>query len=342
MSIEVPYTKLGKSGLKISRIIVGCMSYGTKSWDDWVIEDEEVIFGILNKCYAAGIRTFDTADVYSNGKSEELLGKWIKQFNIPRDRIVILSKCYCPVDAITPGFNFKTMDSFPKMDYINSQGLSRKHIFDAVEATVQRLGTYMDVLQVHRLDQDTPSEEIMKALHDVIGLGHTRYIGASTMKATEFAELQFVAEKNGWTKFISMQNYYNLLYREEEREMIPFCNRSEVGLIPWSPNARGILTRPASAQSDRAQSDGYMAVLGLKNLTEADLEILKRVEEVAKAKNTSMATIAIAWVLSKGASPIVGFSSEARVDDTLQAFAVALDDTELEYLEAAYEPRRPI
>ncbi|ODQ77928.1 hypothetical protein BABINDRAFT_163293 [Babjeviella inositovora NRRL Y-12698] len=342
MSVEVPYTKLGKSGLKISRVIVGCMSYGTKAWANWVIEDEEVIFGIFSKCYAAGIRTFDTADVYSNGKSEELLGKWIKQYNIPRDRIVILSKCYFPVDTNIPGFNLNTRGNFPKVDYINSQGLSRKHIFDAVEATVQRLGTYMDVLQVHRLDQDTPSEEIMKALHDVIGLGHTRYIGASTMKATEFAELQFVAEKNGWTKFISMQNYYNLLYREEEREMIPFCNRSEVGLIPWSPNARGILTRPASAQSDRTQSDRTMTLLGLDSLTEADSEILKRVEEVAKTKNVSMATIATTWVLSKGASPIVGLSSEARVDDILQAFTVTLDDKELEYLEAAYQPKRAI
>ncbi|CAK7895638.1 putative aryl-alcohol dehydrogenase Aad16p [[Candida] anglica] len=336
------YQNLGDSGLKISKIIVGCMSYGDKKWADWVIEDEEKIFKIMKKCYDNGIRTFDTADVYSNGKSEELLGKFIKKYSIPRDKIVILTKLFFPVDNVTPGFklsNYKT--EFPAFEYINSQGLSRKHIFEAAAKSVERLGTYSDVLQIHRLDRSTPKAEIMRALNDVVLQGLTRYLGASTMRATEFAQLQFIAEKNGWFKFISMQNYYNLLYREEEREMIPFCNDSDlgkVGLIPWSPNARGILTRPLSQQSDTrsAASDKTQTSLGLDALSDADKATIERVESVAKEIGVSMAVVATAWVISKGCAPIVGLNSEERVDDIIKAVQTKLTPEQIEFLEGAY------
>ena len=342
------FINLGESGLKISKVIVGCMSYGDKKWADWVLEDEEKVFGILKKCYDNGLRTFDTADVYSNGKSEELLGKFIKKYNIPRERIVILTKLYFPVDETTPGFKLSNYKSFPESDYINLQGLSRKHIFDAANASVKRLGTYIDVLQIHRLDKQTPKAEIMKSLNDVVLQGLTRYIGASSMKATEFAQLQFIAEKNGWFKFISMQNYYNLLYREEEREMIPFCNESEfgkVGLIPWSPNARGLLARPVNIQSQfnrNPTSDKTFKALGLDVLSENDKEIVTRVEKLAKKRGVSMSVVSSAWVLSKGCAPIVGINSEERIDDTIEAVKLKLTEQEINYLEEPYVAKMPL
>ncbi|EGW35047.1 uncharacterized protein SPAPADRAFT_58179 [Spathaspora passalidarum NRRL Y-27907] len=344
MSIELKYNNLGESGLKIAPIIVGCMSYGSKAWADWVLEDEEEIFKILKKCYDVGLRTFDTADVYSNGKSEELLGKFLKKYNIPRDRVVILSKVFFPSDPNTPGFNLAKEGQFPAIDYYNSKGLSRKHIFDGVEAIKKRLGTYVDVLQIHRLDHETPKKEIMKALNDVVDQGYTRYIGASSMKAVEFAQLQFIADKNGWHKFISMQNYYNLLYREEEREMIPFCQEGDfgkVGLIPWSPIARGVLSRPLSASSvnKRNESDKSFQRLHLDDLPEADKEIVNRVEVLSKKRGVSMAVVATAWVISKGCNPIVGLSSTARVDDILGATTFKLSEEEIKYLEEPYVAR---
>ncbi|RLV94326.1 putative aryl-alcohol dehydrogenase AAD16 [Spathaspora sp. JA1] len=347
MSIELKYNNLGESGLKIAPIIVGCMTYGSKAWAEWVMEDEEEIFKILKKCYDVGLRTFDTADVYSNGKSEELLGKFLKKFNIPRDRVVILSKVFFPSDPTTPGFSLAKASEFPAIDYYNSQGLSRKHIFDGVEGIKKRLGTYVDVLQIHRLDTSTPKKEIMKALNDVVEQGYARYIGSSSMKAVEFAQLQFIAEKNGWHKFISMQNYYNLLYREEEREMIPFCQEGDfgkVGLIPWSPIARGVLTRAvgASSENKRNESDKSFQRLHLDDLSEADKEIISRVEVVSKKRGVSMAVVATAWVISKGTNPIVGLSSVARVDDILKATTLELSEEETKYLEEPYAPRAPL
>ncbi|ODV97911.1 hypothetical protein PACTADRAFT_73575 [Pachysolen tannophilus NRRL Y-2460] len=334
------YRNLGNSGLKISKIIVGCMSYGDKAWADWVLDDEEKIFRIMKKCYDNGIRTFDTANVYSNGKSEEILRKFIEKYKIKRSKIVILSKCYFPVDPYSPDFYSPEREKTPAYEYINLQGLSRKHIFDAVEDSVKRLGTYMDVLQIHRLDKSTPPEEIMKSLNDVVEKGYTRYIGASSMKAYEFANLQFIAEKNHWHKFISMQNYYNLIYREEEREMIPYCNEFNVGLIPWSPNARGLLTRPLSSNSDRTKSDKSMTRLNLDKIeNDADVEIIKRVEELSKRKNVSMAAIATAWVINKGQTPIVGINKEERIDDLLIAAKLQLTKEELQYLEEPYAPK---
>lgn len=339
------FTNLGSSGLKISRIIVGCMSFGKKYWADWVIEDKEKVFAILKKCYDNGLRTFDTADTYSNGYSEILLREFIEKYKIKRDRIIILTKLYFPVDPDIPDFTAAKRATFPVYEYINSQGCSRKHILDAAKASNERLGTYADVIQIHRYDPTTPMEETMEALHDIIKLGYTRYIGASTMKAYEFVMLQSIAERRGWTKFISMQNYYNLLYREEEREMMEYCKLTNVGIIPWSPNARGVLTRPfgVEGETSRNSSDIHrLKKLGLDKLTEGDKEILKRVEELAKKHGKSMAVISTSYVLSKGYSPIVGFSKPERVDDAIEAFAFykTLTSEEIEYLEEPYTPKQ--
>ncbi|RLV94339.1 putative aryl-alcohol dehydrogenase AAD16 [Spathaspora sp. JA1] len=344
MTADITYNNLGESGLKIAPIIVGCMSYGSKSWADWVIEDEEEVLKILKKCYDVGLRTFDTANVYSNGRSEELLGKFLKRFNIPRDRVVILSKVFGPVNTEDPNFRLGTVGNYPAVDWYNSKGLSRKHIFDAVKGIQQRLGTYVDVLQIHRLDHDTPKKEIMKTLNDIVDQGYTRYIGASSMKAVEFAQLQFIAEQNGWHKFISMQNYYNLIYREEEREMIPFCQKGDfgnVGVIPWSPIARGVLARPIGGPSGtgRDKTDNFLKALDLDKLPEEEREIVKRVEEIAEKRGVSMAVVATAWVISKGTNPIVGLSSVARVDDILGATRLTLTPEESKYLEEPYKPK---
>lgn len=338
------YTNLGSSGLKISKIIVGCMSFGKKYWADWVIEDKEEVFKIMKECYDNGIRTFDTADTYSNGFSEILIKEFMEKYKIKRDRIVILTKLYFPLDADIPDFTAAKRATMPVYEYINSQGLSRKHIFDAAKASNERLGTYADVIQIHRLDSTTPMEEIMEALHDIIKLGYCRYIGASTMKCYEFVMLQSIAERRGWTKFISMQNYYNLLYREEEREMMEYCKKTNVGVIPWSPNARGVLTRPyksSSRESNRSESDIHrMKKLGLtdEQLTVEDKIIISRVEEIASKLKISMATLATAYVIAKGYAPIVGFSSGARVHDAIHAFEVhgLLSEDDITYLEEAY------
>lgn len=338
------YTNLGQSGLKISRIIVGCMSFGKKYWADWVIEDKEKVFAILKKCYDNGLRTFDTADTYSNGFSEVLLGEFIKKYNIKRDRIVILTKLYFPLDPEIPDFTAAKRATMPVYEYINSQGLSRKHIMDAAKASNERLGTYADVIQIHRFDPTTPIEETMEALHDIVKLGYTRYIGASTMKTYQFVMMQNVAENNKWTKFISMQNYFNLLYREEEGEMMEYCKLTNVGVIPWSPNARGVLTRPygVSGETNRNEKDIHrMKKLGLDVLSESDQVILKRVEELAGKYNTSMAVISTAYVLSKSYSPIVGFSKPERVDDAIEAFGFyeKLTKEDIAYLEEPYESK---
>ena len=223
---------------------------------------------------------------------------------------------------------------------VNRVGLSRKHIFDAVEASVKRLGTYIDVLQIHRLDRETPKEEIMRALNDVIEKGWVRYIGASSMAAWEFQELQHIADKHGWHKFISMQNLYNLLYREQEREMIPYCNAAGVGLVPWSPIARGVLTRPWDDRSSkRESSDVQLNRLIRSRETEADKAIVDRVEKLATQKGVAMAQVAIAWCLSKGTNPIVGLSKKERIDQAVQALKVELTEEDIKYLEEPYTPK---
>ncbi|RFU25440.1 hypothetical protein B7463_g10894, partial [Scytalidium lignicola] len=342
---KMEYTRLGNSGLKISKVILGTMSYGSSKWQEWIL-DEEQSLPLLKHAYDVGLNTWDTADVYSSGRSEEIIGKALKQYNIPRHRVVILSKCYFGVsDELEEGkqrpvAQLSTNDG----EFVNRVGLSRKHIFDAVNASVARLGTYIDVLQIHRLDRDTPREEIMRALNDVIESGKVRYIGASSMAAWEFQALQHIADKHGWHKFISMQNYYNLLYREEEREMIPYCHDVGVGLIPWSPIARGALSRPFNSRSTlREQSDKTLNAMIRSRETEIDKSIIDRVEELSKKKGVPMATIATAWCLTKNVNPIIGLSSIERIDQAVESVKFAssggLTGEDVAFLEAGYSPK---
>lgn len=339
MSKLAQQVRFGQTGLKISPILVGCMSFGSKAWSDWVIEDRQRVFGILKHCYDRGLRTFDTADFYSNGLSERLVGEFLRHYNIKRETVVILTKIYFPVDESQPMTHARNLSAEQELSLVNQRGLSRKHIMAGVEGSVQRLGTYIDVLQIHRLDPETPMEEIMRALNDVVARGDVRYIGASSMLATEFAELQFVAERHDWVKFVSSQSCYNLLYREDERELYPFARRHGIALIPWSPLARGILSRPLGVDSERARTDGGMQRYRFSRLEPHEQEIVKRVQEVADKRGLSMATVGTAWVLHKGCHPIVGFSSEQRVDEALQALEVELTPAEIEYLEEPYRPR---
>jgi versiconal hemiacetal acetate reductase len=334
------YQYLGKSGLKVSKVILGAMSYGTPEWQGWVL-DEQASLPLLYHAYKVGIRTWDTADVYSHGQSEEIIGKAIKVYNIPRERLVILSKCHFGVTPDEPSNQIAAI-SVNDGDMLNQTGLSRKHIIDAVDKSVARLGTYIDVLQIHRLDRNTPREEIMRALNDVIESGKVRYIGASSMATWEFQELQHVAEKHGWHKFISMQNYYNLLYREEENEMIPYCNHTGVGLIPWSPVARGALTRPWNSRDTlREKTDNFLKVLVRSRDDKVDEEIIGRVEKVAQRLGRSMAQIAIAWCLSKrDVCPIVGLSKKERMDEAVEACKIKLTEEDIQYLEEPYQPKK--
>ncbi|KAG4271904.1 alcohol dehydrogenase [Fusarium proliferatum] len=335
------YTRLGRSGLKISKIILGAMSYGSKDWLKWVLEEDEAL-PLLEHAFKAGINTWDTADLYSNGVSEEIIAKALAVYNIPRERVVIMTKCRFATSA--PGEPQLSVFSASINDgeMVNRAGLSRKHIFDAVQASVKRLGTYIDVLQIQRMDPDVPREEIMKALNDVVELGLARYIGASSMPAWEFQALQNVAEKNGWHRFISMQNYYNLLYREEEREMMPYCKDAGVGCIPWSPNARGVLARPWNGIDEktslRTQHDQTLSRLYDRE-NEADKVTVDIVEEVAKARGLPMAVIATAWCLHKGVNPIIGLNSKERIDEAVMAANVTLTDDEVAKLESAYRPK---
>jgi aryl-alcohol dehydrogenase-like predicted oxidoreductase len=340
---KMEYTRLGQSGLKISKVVFGTMSLGSSDWAGWVLDEAESL-PLLKHAYDVGLNTWDTADVYSNGRSEEIIGKALKQYNIPRDRVVILSKCFFGVAPPEEGQPPISAASTNDGHWVNRNGLSRKHILDAVDASVARLGTYIDVLQIHRLDRDTPREEIMRALNDVVESGKVRYIGASSMAAWEFQTLQNIAEKHSWHKFVSMQDYYNLLYREEEREMIPYCKDSGVGLIPWSPIARGALSRPFSSRSTlRESTDPILSRLIRSKENEVDKAIIDRVEELARKKGVSMAKVAIAWVVQKGANPIVGLSSKERIDEAVEAVKWqsqgGLTEEDVRYLEEPYQPK---
>ncbi|TFK70255.1 aryl-alcohol dehydrogenase [Pluteus cervinus] len=331
----MPYVRLGRSGLKISKIILGCMSYGSPKWQSWVLGEEEALKHI-KYAYDAGIQTFDTADVYSNGESEIILGKAIKKFNLPRDEIVVMSKLFMTVGKHNELFFSNGLDP-DQYGYVNQHGLSRKHIFGAVKASLERLQLdYIDLLQCHRFDKDTPIEETMQALHDVVKAGYVRYIGMSSCWAWQFQAMQNYAIQNKLTPFISMQNHHNLLYREEEREMIPTLEYFGVGCIPWSPLARGLLTRPQDIQTIRGSVDHF---IGRYAAASGTPEILKRVEELSKKKNITMAQVAIAWSLAKKGvdAPIVGTTSLKNLEDIIAAVHIKLDADELKYLEEPYK-----
>ncbi|MDA7417433.1 aldo/keto reductase [Xenophilus arseniciresistens] len=332
------YVKLGRTGLTVSRIALGMMTYGTPQWRPWVLE-EEASRTVVRHAVEQGINFFDTADMYSAGESEVLTGKFVREF-CRREEVVIATKAYYPVSLAFKGGN----SAAAKPDRVpNADGLSRKRLFHAVDESLQRLGTdYIDLWQIHRLDHDTPIEETMEALHDIVKSGKVRYIGASSMYAWQFAKAQQVARENRWTRFVSMQNHYNLAYREEEREMIPLCHDQGVGLIPWSPLARGFLAGNRKAddatagQTSRAQTDD---IAQKYYYGDSDFAIVQALTALAQARGLSNATLAYAWLLHKGITgPIVGASKTWQIDQAVAALDVALTHEEMAQLEAPYRP----
>ncbi|KAK5654336.1 hypothetical protein OQA88_7514 [Cercophora sp. LCS_1] len=340
-SSKCEYRRLGKSGLTISNPIFGCMSFGDPRTLDWAIGEEEAL-PLLKAAYDRGLNTWDTANAYSNGASEIIVGKALKKYNIPREKVIILTKCYFAVGE-TPELRafFYRPQLAQSKDYVNNFGLSRAAIFNQVEASLKRLDTpYIDLLQIHRFDPDTPIEETMKALHDLVQSGKVRYIGASSMWGVQFARMQFVAERNGWTKFVSMQNHYNLLYREEEREMNRFCNDTGVGLIPWAPLCRGHLARRPDAFGSTKRSKGEKETQpGSHGTVEPDLTIIDRVVEVADKHEWPMSHVALAWINKRVAAPIIGFSSVKRLEEAVSARGKTLTAEEEKYLEELYQPK---
>ncbi|KDQ63391.1 hypothetical protein JAAARDRAFT_29417 [Jaapia argillacea MUCL 33604] len=334
---KMPYVRLGNSGLKVSRIILGTMQYGSSDWQKWVIGDEEEAVHHIKVAYDAGINAFDTANVYSNGLSEVFLGRAIKRLQLPRDEIVVMTKLFGTV-AREYGTNLLGAGSPDEIGYVNQHGLSRKHIFDSVKHSLERLQLdYIDLLQCHRFDNETPIEETMQALHDVVKAGYVRYIGMSSCWAYQFHAMQNYAIANKLTPFISMQNHHNLVYREEEREMLPTLKLFGVGSIPWSPLARGLLTRPLDEKTTRGGTDrmigGYSRGAGTPT-------IVARVEEIAKKKGISMAQVAVAWSLSKDGvtAPIVGTTSLKNLEELIAAVDITLTPEEIKYLEEPYQP----
>ncbi|MFM0045576.1 aldo/keto reductase [Paraburkholderia sediminicola] len=332
------YTKLGNSGLSVSKIALGMMSYGSSEWRPWVL-DEAQSRPLVQRAVELGINYFDTADMYSAGHSEVLTGKFIREF-YRREEAVIATKVFYPVEM---GFKGGAAGGAKPLKRANADGLSRKHIMHAVDASLTRLGTdYIDLYQIHRFDPGTPLEETMEALHDVVKAGKVRYLGASSMAAWQFAKAQQIAGEYGWTRFISMQNHYNLAYREEEREMIPLCHDQCVAVIPWSPLARGFLagnrdTVDASRSATiRAQSDD----VAQKYYGRAsDLRVLERLTHLAKQKDVSNATLAYAWLLHKGVTaPIVGATKLPHLEQAVSELDGWLTDEEVALLEAPYEP----
>ncbi|ORE02398.1 Aldo/keto reductase [Rhizopus microsporus var. microsporus] len=335
------YVRLGKTGMKVSRICLGAMSYGSSKWLPWV-KDEEESLELIKMAYDAGINFIDTANVYSNGLSERVVGKAIKKFNLPRNRIVIATKVHFPVHeddiAIQP-FGLPLDD--PRL--INNGGLSRKAILQAVDDSLRRLDLdYIDLLYIHRFDEETPMEETMEALHDVVKSGKVRYLGASYMNAWRFVQMNAIAEMNGWTKFVAMQDLYNLVYREEEREMIPYLAYKGIGQVPYSPLERGRLARPLDQDTLRSSVDSSKP--WSRSLTDADKEIVQRIQKVAEQRGVPMAQVSIAWLLSKPtvASPIVGISKESHLKDAVAAVSLKLTKEEIKFLEEPYVPKTTI
>jgi len=332
---KVQYRQLGQSGLRVSVPILGAMGFGSPKWSAWVLEEEPSL-EILKAAWDLGINTIDTANVYSNGESERIVAKFIQKYQIPRHQIVIASKCYGLVANDPSIRTFLSPELKQQQEYINQSGLSRAAIFNAVDASLARLETtYIDLLQIHRHDPETPAEETMKALHDLVQSGKVRYIGASSMRCWQFAHLNEVARKNGWTTFVSMQDEYSLLYREEEREMLAYCKFHGIGVIPWSPLAAGALARPLGTETTRV--DSTKGTVFERNPSEADKTIINRVQELASKKNVTMAQIALAWIGEKVTSPIVGVNSVERLKQSIVT-DVALTREEMTHLEEPYVP----
>lgn len=317
------YVKLGRTGLDVSRLCLGCMSYGVpeRGPHPWSL-DNDAARPFIKQALDLGINFFDTANVYSDGTSEEIVGRALKDF-AKRDEIVLATKVN---SRMRPG--------------PNGAGLSRKAIMAEVDASLKRLGTdYIDLYQIHRWDDTTPIEETMEALHDVVKAGKARYIGASTMYAWQFSKALHVAERHGWTRFVTMQNYVNLLYREEEREMLPLCESEGIGVIPWSPLARGRLTRDWNSSSARSETDEFGRTLYAAT-EEADRQIVERVSEIATKRGVPRAQVALAWVLQKKpvTAPIIGATKLHHLNDAVAALSLNLTADEIQLLEERYVP----
>ena len=318
------YTNLGKSGLKVSRLCLGMMSYGSTQWRKWVLEEDQAL-PFVKRALEAGINFFDTADVYSFGASEEVLGNTLRTCGVKRESVVIATKV------------------FQKMsDEVNDHGLSRKHIMDSIDRSLRRLKMdYVDLYQIHRWDYETPIEETMEALNDVVKSGKARYIGASSMFAWQFAKAQHIAGQHGWSRFVSMQNHYNLVYREEEREMIPLCIDQGIGLIPWSPMARGFFAgnrdKQGSGETPRAQSDEFAKLLYYRP---EDFTVAERAWEIAREHHLTASQIALAWNLGKPhiTAPIIGASKLEHLDQSIAALELKLTTQEISRLEEPYQP----
>ncbi len=308
--------------MTVSKLCLGCMTYGkpTERWP-WALE-EDASRPFFKKALDLGITFFDTADIYANGASEEVTGRALRDF-ASRDEIVLATKVFNPMG---PGPNDK--------------GLSRKHIMSAIDASLKRLGTdYVDLYQIHRWDTNTPIEETMEALHDIVKAGKARYIGASSMAAWQFAKAQYTADLHGWTRFVSMQPQYNLVYREEEREMLPFCEDQKIAVIPWSPLARGLLTGKRTKdrnETKRAETDAF----GRSMYSDEDFAIADRVTQLAEARGVPASQIALAWMLQKPVitAPIIGASKPGHLEDAIGALSVRLSDDEVQQLEELYKP----
>ncbi|KAN0125764.1 aryl-alcohol dehydrogenase [Russula decolorans] len=336
---KVPYARLGKSGLKVSRIILGMMSYGDSRWAPWVLGEKESIEHV-KFAYEHGVNTFDTANMYSNGLSEVYLGRAIKRLDLPREEIVVMTKLFAPVGKTFGESLYMTSPAEKdRMGYVNQYGLGRKHIFDSVKKSLRRLQLdYIDVLQCHRFDPDTPIEETMQALHDVVKAGYVRYIGMSSCYAWQSHVMQNYAITHNLTPFISMQNHHSLVYREEEREMFPTLKHFGVGVIPWSPLARGLLTRPFDGETTTKRGDEPSNLSGYLH-GQGTLEIVKRVEEISKKRGISMGQVSLAWSLTRVTAPIVGSTSLEKLEDLINGVDVKLAEEDILYLEEPYQAR---
>ena len=315
---------LGRTGLKVSRLCLGCMTYGSPQWRDWVL-DEAASKPFIRKAWEAGINFFDTADIYSKGESEVVLGRALREIAIPREQVIVATKVFNPMG-----------------DTPNERGLSRKHIMHAIDASLKRLNLdYVDLYQIHRFDHTTPIEETMEALDAVVRAGKALHIGASSMYAWEFAKMLNTSDRRGLTRFTTMQNHYNLIYREEEREMIPLCLDEGIGLIPWSPLARGFLagnrSKDDKGETTRAKSDDFAHKM---YYDDSDFTVVERVTEIAKARGVSNAQVALAWILHQPGvtAPIIGASKPHHLDDAIKALDLRLDEDELKRLSEPYRP----
>ena len=317
------YVRLGSSGLKVSRICLGAMTYGTPSWRPWVL-DEAASRPFIRHALEHGITFFDTADMYSLGESERVLGRALKDF-ASREQVVVATKLFYPIG-----------------EGPNNRGLSRKHVMDAIDGSLRRLDVeYIDLYQIHRYDPQAPIEETLSALHDVVKAGKARYIGASSMAVWQFAKMLYVADRHGWTRFVSMQNHYNLVYREEEREMLPFCLEEGIGVIPWSPLARGFLAgnrrKEDLGDTTRATSDEFAHRMYFKD---PDFTVVDRVVQLAERRGVKPAQIALAWLLAQPGvtAPILGASRLSHIDAAVHAIDLRLTAEEARFIEEPYQP----